>query len=159
MAEATKGWRDIVASSLDWEQAHVKLEHALDGLPAQLRGVRPEGLPHSVWELLEHIRLAQADLADFMEDPHYQAAEWPAGYWPAGPEPTDAEWDGAVAAIARDRARLQALATKPELDLTARIPWGEGQNYLRTLLVALDHESYHVGEIVLTRRALGAWKG
>lgn len=158
MAAETEGWRDIVASSLDWEQAHLKLDHALADLPAELRGVRPAGLPHSVWELLGHIRLTQADLADFMDDPAYEEPRWPEGYWPSGPEPTEAEWDDALAAIAADRGRLQALATRPGLDLTARIPKGSGQTYLRTLLVALDHESYHVGQIVLTRRLLGAWK-
>ncbi len=159
MSEEIAGWQKIVASALDWEQAHVNLEHALDGLPARLRGTRPDRLPHSVWELVQHIRLAAVDLADFMEDRDYTAPEWPAGYWPPNPEPSDAEWDEALAAITGERARLQAIANRPGLDLTARIPWGEGQTYLRTLLVALDHEAYHVGQIVLVRQALGAWKG
>lgn len=160
MAQETAGWREIVAGALDWEQAHVKLENALEGLPPELRGVRPQGIPHSVWELVQHIRLAAVDLADFMDDPDYHhELEWPAGYWPARPEPSEAEWNDALAVIARERTRMQGLATRPGLDLAARIPWGDGQTYLRTLLVALDHEAYHVGQIVLVRKALGAWKG
>lgn len=151
-------WRAIVASSLDWEQAHASLESAIADFPSELRGRRPSGYPHSAWELVEHIRLAQEDLADFMESPSYAARKWPEGYWPSSPAPpTAAAWDESVAAIERDRKRLQSLATRADLDLTARIPNGSGQTYLRTILVALDHAAYHIGQIVAVRRLLGAW--
>lgn len=156
----TETWRTIVASSLDWHQAHATFEHAVAGLSAALRGRRPERYPHSAWELLEHIRFTQADLVDFMENASYSAPPWPEGYWPSTPAPpTAAAWDESIAAVQRDRDRLKAIATRPSLDLTTSIPWGEGQTYLRTILVAVDHTAYHVGQLIAVRRLLGAWPG
>jgi len=150
-------WRNIVADALDAREAHATLEHATADLAPELRGRRPAGLPHSPWELLEHVRLAQADLLAYLADPGYQAPAWPDGYWPPTPQPSgDAAWDDAVAAVVAGRERLKALLRELP-DPTAAIPWGAGHSYLRTILVALDHEAYHVGQIVLVRRLLGAW--
>ena len=159
MAEdATERWRAIVASALDWREAHTPIDAAASDLPAPLRARRPVGLPYSPWELVEHIRRTQADLLDFMVNAGYTAPAWPADYWPAtSAPPTDAAWEESLAAIREDRARLQELARRPDLDLTARIPWGEGQTYLRTILVAVDHTAYHVGQLVAVRRLLAAW--
>lgn len=152
--------RSILAAALGWREARVGFEAAVADLPPALRGRRPEGYPHSPWELLEHVRLAQADLVAFMEDPSYVAPPWPEGYWPPSPAPSSGDaWDASVAAVLADRERLQAIAKRPTLELGARIPWGDGQTYLRTLLVALDHASYHVGQLVAVRRLLGAWAG
>lgn len=157
-AHASEGWRAIVASGLGWQEAHASFDAAVAGLPATLRGRRPDGLPHSPWELLEHVRLTQADLVAFMANPAYAAPAWPDDYWPPEPAPPSAAaWDASIAAVRADRARLEALATHEVPDLTARIPWGEGQTFLRTILVALDHTAYHVGQLVLVRRLLGAW--
>lgn len=150
--------RTIIASALDWQEAHVGFEHAVAGLPEDLRGRRPERYPHSPWELVEHVRLTQADLVAFMEDAGYTAPSWPEGYWPDGPAPpTRASWDEAVAAVRTDRERLRTLATRPSVDLGAKIPWGDGQTYGRTILVAVDHTAYHVGQLVAVRRLLAAW--
>ncbi len=152
-------WRKIVASSLGWGQAHATLAAAVDRLPVALRGQRPKGLPHCAWELLEHIRRTQADLVDFMTNPNYVAREWPKDYWPASPvPPSPRAWNETLRAIEHDRATIAKLATKPSLDLTKQIPWGDGQTYLRTILVAQDHESYHTAQIIFVRRLLGAWK-
>jgi uncharacterized damage-inducible protein DinB len=150
-------WRPIVAAALDAREAHVPFDRAVADLPPDLRGRRPEGLPHSAWELVEHVRIAQADLIAYLEDPAYAAPDWPDGYWPPSAEPATAEaWDEAIAAVAAGRARLKALLLElPEP--TAPIPWGGAHTFLRTILVALDHEAYHVGQIVLVRRLLGAW--
>lgn len=164
MATAKKGerstsWRKIVASSLGWGQAHATLEAAVDRLPVALRGKRPKGSPHSAWELLEHIRRTQADLAEFMTNPKYVAKEWPRDYWPTSPvPPSPRAWTECLAAIKADRRRIARITMKPSLDLTRQIPWGEGQTYLRTILVAQDHESYHTAQIIFVRRLLGAWK-
>lgn len=156
----TQPWQTIVASALDWEQAHASLESAAANLPVDLRGYRPDRFPHSAWELLEHIRLTQADLAEFMENPEYAEPKWPGDYWPASPAPpTATAWEETLAAIRKDLARLQAIATNPTLDLTMKIPWGHGQTYLRTILVAVDHTAYHVGQLIAVRRLLGAWPG
>lgn len=153
------GWRGIVASSLDWEQAHAKLDTALDGLPVELRGRRADNFPHSVWELTEHIRITQHDLLEFCTDPKYEELKWPDDYWPSSPAPaSDAAWTATIDAIHRDAAALAAFTRDESRDLTAKIPHGSGQTYLRTVLVAVDHTSYHVGQIVAVRRLLGAWK-
>jgi hypothetical protein len=154
-----EAWKAIVASSLDWEEAHLGLESALKGLPAALRGSRPEGLPHSPWELVEHIRIAQHDLLDFCRNPNYRhELDWPDDYWPPASEsPSDAAWEKSIAQLETDRDALKQFLTEPGRDLSAKIPHGTGQTYLRTFLVAADHAAYHLGELVAVRRLLGAW--
>lgn len=150
--------RTIVASSLDWQEAHATFDAAVADFPTDLRGRRPEVFPHSAWELIEHIRLAQEDLADFMETANYRVMKWPDDYWPAAPAPSsDQAWHECVAAVRRDRDRIKHIAMRSTIDLTAKIPWGTGQTYLRTILVAVDHAAYHVGQVIAVRRMLGAW--
>jgi len=152
-------WREIVASALDWEQAHVGLDKALEGLPKELRGRRPDGVPHSVWEQLFHMRRAQHDLLDFCTNPGYEhTLKWPDDYWPSSPAPeSEKAWNECIAAIHEDRAELKRWTVEADVDLTAKIPHGSGQTYLRTVLVAVDHAAYHVAQIVLTRKMMGAW--
>ena len=159
--DSSERWKEIVASSLDWNQAHLSLENAVDGIPAELRGRRPDGLPHSPWELLEHIRIAQHDLLDFCSNPEYEhEMSWPDDYWPVPrPSISDEEWANSLAEIRKDREALKELTTQSGRDLTEKIPKGTGQTYLRTILVALDHASYHTGELLAVRRLLGAWPG
>jgi uncharacterized damage-inducible protein DinB len=156
---ATKDWSAIVASSLDWEQAHATLENAVKGLAPSLQGVRPAGYPHSPWELLDHIRITQRDLLDFCQNPDYEEKlEWPKDYWPPTPAPlTASAWEQTIADYRRDREALAKFTNESKIDLTEKIPHGTGQTYLRTILVAVDHASYHVGQIVSVRRLLGAW--
>jgi uncharacterized damage-inducible protein DinB len=153
-------WQSIVASALDWEQAHASLEHAIEGLAPELRGRRPDAFPHSAWELLEHIRITQLDLLEFCRNANYQELKWPDQYWPDTPAPrADKDWDECVAGIRRDRDAFKRFTEEPGRDLTAKIPHRTGQTYLRTVLVAVDHTSYHVGQIIAVRRLLGAWPG
>lgn len=152
-------WAAIVASSLTWEQAHASLDSAVKSMPAELRARRPADLPHSVWELVEHIRITQRDLLDFCANPDYEETmKWPDDYWPrATASVTDAEWKASLETIRADAVGLGEFAKKNAATLTERIPHGTGQTYLRTVLVAVDHTSYHAGQIVLVRRLLGAW--
>jgi hypothetical protein len=154
-----KDWRTIVASSLGWEEGHASLDSAVKGLAPALRGKRPEGYPHSPWELVEHIRITQRDLLDFCRDPDYvEKLEWPRDYWPTSPEPlSTAAWDKTIADYKSDREAFARFVTETDVDLTARIPHGKGQTYLRSILLAVDHASYHVGQLVSVRRLLGAW--
>ncbi len=133
----------------------------MKGLPAALRGERPAGYPHSVWELLEHIRITQHDLLDFCQNPDYEEKlAWPRDYWPITPAPLSEDaWDKSIADYQRDREALARFTTDSKIDLTAKILRGTGQTYLRTILVAVDHASYHVGQIISVRRLLGAWPG
>jgi hypothetical protein len=149
--------RSIIAAAIDSREAHVPFDLAVADLPEALRGRRPADYPHSPWELLEHIRLAQADLVAFMDDPDYSAPHWPEEYWPPSPvPPSPTAWTETVAAVRRGRDRLRAIAAQTP-DLTSAIPWGGGKTYLRTLLLAADHTAYHIGQIVSVRRMLGAW--
>jgi len=151
--------REQLARLLSWSDAHVSLDEAVAELPPELRGRTPPGLPYSPWQLLEHLRLAQRDILDFCVNPKYKELRWPDDYWPAGAAPpSDAAWDESLEGFRRDRAALQALARDPELRLTDPIPHRNGQTYLRELVLAADHTAYHVGQLVVVRRLLGAWK-
>lgn len=155
---ATERWRGIVASSLDWEQAHLRFEKAVEDLAAGLRDKRPSGLPHSVWEQVEHIRRTQLDLLEFCRNDDYKEPKWPDDYWPSTPAPANERaWQESLANIRNDREAFARWTVESSLDLTRKIPHGTGQTYLRTVLVAVDHTAYHVGQIVLIRRLLGAW--
>lgn len=150
--------RAQLASALAWRDAHADFDRAVGGLPPELRGRRPEGLPYSPWQLLEHLRITQRDILDFCNNPAYVELRWPDDYWPPTAEPpTPAAWDESVAAFRRDRKTLQLLAADPGVDLIGAIPHGKGQTYLRELVLVIDHNSYHVGELVAVRRLLGAW--
>jgi hypothetical protein len=150
--------REHLAKLLSWEDAHVTFDAAVADLPAALRGVPPAGLPYSAWQLLEHLRITQGDILDFCRNPAYAELSWPDDYWPTSIAPSSsAAWDDSVRQFQDDRAALQHLARDPAIDLEARIPHGTGQTYLRELLLAADHAAYHLGELIVVRRLLGAW--
>ena len=151
--------RDQVAKCLDWESAHVGFDTAVKGIPLPLRGIVPKGLPYSAWQLVEHLRIAQADILEFCVNAKYEEKKWPDDYWPRSPRPSSgATWTKSIAAFTRDRKKLQKLTMNTEVDLFATIPHGTGQTYLRELLLIADHTAYHVGQIIVLRRALGIWK-
>ncbi|HEV7366183.1 MAG TPA: DinB family protein [Gemmatimonadales bacterium] len=152
--------RATMARFLDWEDAHAGFEKVVAGLAPALQGKAPSGLPYSPWQLLEHIRLTQHDILEFCQNPDYEELDWPADYWPKSAAPPSAgAWDKSVAAVRRDREELKRLTLDPSIDLLAKIPAGDGQTYLRELLLVADHTAYHLGELVVVRRALGAWPG
>ena len=151
--------RAQLAGLLDWEEAHVGFDKALDGIPVDKRGARAIGFEHSPWQLLEHMRLAQDDILDFCVNARYEhKLKWPDDYWPGPTPPSDAAWQASIASFTRSRERLKALARDVE-DMTAKVPTGKGnQTYLRALLLVADHTAYHVGQLIAVRRALGIWK-
>jgi DinB superfamily len=155
----TKTLREQLAKVLSWEEAHVGFDAAVAGLPAKLRGTAPADLPYSPWQLVEHLRITQHDILDFCRNPNYKEMSWPADYWPRQAEPgSDSAWNASIEQFRRDRSDLEALARDPAIDLEARIPHGTGQTYLRELLLVADHTAYHIGELIVVRRLLGAWK-
>jgi uncharacterized damage-inducible protein DinB len=127
-------------------------------MPAELQGAKPDGSAHSPWELLEHLRIAQDDILDFCRNAEYRERNWPDEYWPPSPAPPDAEaWARSADAFRRDREDLKRLALDPSIELFAAIPHGTGQTYLRELLLVIDHNSYHLGQLVSLRIQLGCW--
>jgi hypothetical protein len=154
-----KRLREHLTNLLSGRGAHVDWKAAFDGIPPKLRGVRPSGMPRSLWELLEHLRIAQWDILEFSRDPKHVSPAWPAGCWPESPEPPNAKaWEKSLKLSARDLAAMKKLTANRKTDLFARIPHGTGQTILREALLIADHNAYHLGQVVSIRRLLGAWK-
>ena len=150
--------REHVLNLLREGHAHATFEQAVKNLPVELRGKVPKGAEHSPWQLLEHLRLAQLDILDFSRNANYQALKWPDDYWPKEKAPADEKaWDKSVRAFKRDLKAMCALVEDPKTDLFAKIPHGDGQTILREALLMADHNAYHVGQLVLVRKMLGAW--
>lgn len=150
--------RDQLAQLLNWEDAHASFDAAVADFPPALRGKVPEGLPYSPWQLLEHMRISQHDILEFCRNPKHPELSWPSDYWPRSAAPPSASaWDDSVRRFQEDRAALQRIARDPATRLEERIPHGKGQTYLRELVLAADHTAYHVGELIVVRRLLGAW--
>lgn len=151
--------RDQLVEFLRKGNAHVDLFSALKDFPENLYGKKPDGAPHSAWQLLEHIRFTLNDLLTFSTDPDYVAPKWPDAYWPEHAAPENAAaWKTSVKALTADLGAFEKLIQNPDSNLYARIPWGEGQTLLREALLAIDHTSYHVGQLVMVRKQLQAWK-
>jgi uncharacterized damage-inducible protein DinB len=142
---------------LDWEDAHVSFDTAVEGVPPAIRGIVPEGLRHSLWQLIEHLRLAQLDILEFCRNPDYVEPSLDEYWPPTAAPPSEDAWEQSIAAFRRDLEQLKQLAADTTLDLFGRIPHGRGQTYLRELLLVADHNAYHVGQLVAVRRSLGAW--
>jgi len=138
--------------------AHVHFMDAIEGFPEAKRGAFIAELPHTGWQLLEHVRIAQWDILEFSRNPKHVSPGFPEGYWPKTPvPPDDAAWVKSVEGFQRDLLDMIALVKNPKTSLYARIPHGEGQTILREALLLADHNSYHLGQLVDLRRALGAW--
>ncbi len=135
-----------------------RLTDAIKGIPPKLRGKKPNGLPHSCWSLLEHLRLAQRDILEFSRNKKHVSPDWPSGYWPSSDAaPSNAAWNASIQNFRKDLKAMQALVANPKTDLFARIPWGDGQTILREALLLADHNAYHIGQILDVRRLIGAW--
>jgi hypothetical protein len=150
--------REQVINILRGGHAHVTLEDAVKNFPAKLRGAKPKGAEHSAWELIEHLRIAQWDILEFSRDAKHVSPKWPEGYWPKSSKPaSDAAWKKSISSIKKSLLAMLKLVENPKTDLYAKIPHGSGQNILREALLVADHNAYHIGQIVLLRRLIGAW--
>ena len=151
--------RERLVYLLEGRGAHVSFDEATRDFPPDRAGERPDGCPHSPWELLEHMRLAQRDILDFCLDEAYEAPDWPADYWPeTSAPPSEAAWHESRTQFGEDRQALLRLVEDASVDLFARVPAGEEQQtFLREALLVADHNAYHLGQLVLVRRLLGLW--
>jgi uncharacterized damage-inducible protein DinB len=150
--------RDHLTELLRGGHAHATFKQALDKLPAELRGKKAPRAPYTIWQLLEHMRIAQWDILEFSRNPKHVSPKWPEGYWPDGSSPAnEPAWDKSVRSFRRDADAMIELVCDESNDLFAPLPHGTGQTLLREALLLADHNSYHLGQIVVVRRLLGAW--
>jgi DinB superfamily len=157
--DTDKSLREHLVKLLQGGEAHATFDDAVKNMPTALQGKTPKGAEHSPWQVLEHLRIAQWDILEFAIDPKHKSPKWPDEYWPKDPEPPDDEaWAQSVKSFHADMKRFIALLNDKSTDLFAKIPHGDGQTILRQELLAADHNAYHLGELVLLRRLLDAWK-
>jgi hypothetical protein len=155
-----KALRSHVLELLKGGHAHADLDSALADFPAKLRGQKPKGSEHTAWQLLEHIRIALWDILEFSRNAKHVSPKWPEGYWPkTEAPPSAAAWNTSIRKVRADQKAIEKLVASKTTDLFAPIPHGTGQTFLREALLAADHNAYHIGQLVLLRRLLGAWKG
>jgi len=139
--------------------AHIDFDGAVADFPSNLRGKKPKGAPHTAWQLLEHLRIAQWDILEFSRNAKHVSPKWPDGYWPkTEAPPSPAAWNNSIRSFRSDLKAMARLIADKKKDLFARIPHGDGQTLLREALLVADHNAYHIGQLVLLRRLLGAWK-
>lgn len=159
MKESPEPLRAQLVRILDWEEAHIGFDKVVDGIPEDQQAAQAEGFEHTLWQLLEHLRLGQHDILDFCVNAHYvHAMKWPDDYWPSPAPPSAAAWNQSVKTFKADRETLKTLVLDTSVDLFAHVPTGKGpQTYLRAILLIADHNAYHLGQLVAVRRALGIW--
>jgi uncharacterized damage-inducible protein DinB len=152
--------RQHLLDLLRGRNAHADFDTVLADFPSRLRGVKPPAAPHTGWQLLEHMRIAQWDILEFSRDAKHKSPGWPEGYWPkTETPPSAASWNNSLRSFRADLKAMAKLVADKKTDLFARIPNGSGQTILREALLIADHNSYHLGQIVILRRLLGVWKG
>ena len=149
--------RNHVVELLKGGHAHATFESAVRDFPAELRGKKVKGAPYTAWQLLEHIRIALWDILEFTRNPRHISPKWPEGYWPEKAAPADGAWEKSVRRVRADMKAMEKLVLDPASDLLKPFAHGEGQTLLREALLVADHNAYHVGQLVMLRRLLGAW--
>jgi hypothetical protein len=152
-----KALREHVLYLLEGGGAHVKFDEVIAGIPPKVRGKKAAGLPHSLWMLLEHLRIAQWDILEFSRNAKHASPKWPEGYWPRTEAPSTAAWNASIKKFRQNLKAMQDLVKNPKTDLFAPIPWGDSHTILREALLLADHNAYHLGQMLDARRLLGAW--
>jgi hypothetical protein len=152
----SNAFRKELITLLTEDHAHAGFDVAVKDFPAGSRGERPHGLPHSAWQLVEHLRIAQWDIVEYALNARHKSPEFPEGYWPKAPEPPDAKvWEKSLASFRADRKKLVAALEKA--DLLAPIEHANGQSLASKTILLIDHNAYHLGQLLLLRRLLGIW--
>lgn len=150
--------RRQLAELLDGVGAHMPFEEATAGFPNDAINVRAPNVDYTPWHLVEHLRLTQADILNYVTNPEYVELDWPADYWPDRDAiATRAEFDATIGAFIADKAALRALIMDPARDLLAVIPGTPGHTLLREVRIDADHNAYHVGEFAILRQVMGTW--
>jgi len=159
MAVDNRELREQLVELIRGGSAHVDVKSALADFPADKRGIKPDGAPYNAWQLLWHMNFTLHDLLEFCTNPKYLTPKWPDDYWPKDEQPpSETAWDATVRSVEADLAAFEEMAMDPAQNMYATIPWGDGQTVLREVLLAADHNSYHLGQIVLLKKQLEASK-
>lgn len=155
---STKTIRDLILEQLEGKNAHVDFDQAIQGLTYKQTGIKVEGIPHTIWELIEHIRIGQDDILEFCKNPDYEEIDWPEDYWPESSQPeSKEELETSIQAVRDGLEEMRDLVRDQENDLQAVFPHGDGQTLFREAMLIVDHNAYHIGQIVQIRRLLGSW--
>jgi len=150
--------RELLLEQLSGKNAHVDFERATDGLGLEEVSKKPDSFPHTIWELVEHIRIAQHDIVAFSQSADYQSPSWPEEYWPKSEKPqNELQWKESVAAVKNDHQIMVQMVKNKENDLLKTIPHGDGQTLFREAMLIVDHNAYHIGQIVQMRKVMGLW--
>ena len=145
--------RQRLVYTLQGKGAHLDYKSVLVDFPAKYRGKTFPGLPYTAWQLLEHLRIAQWDILEFSKDEKHVSPKWPEGYWPPETSPPDEQaWDNSVQRFLTDLKSMQELVSDPDNNLYQKIPHGNGQNILREAILVIDHNAYHLGQLVMLRK-------
>ena len=147
--------RDQLIAQLEGGQAYLPVADIFEGFPIEQAGVRIDGIRHTPWELLEHLRIAQWDILFFTLDPKHVTPTWPQEHWPTAEAPaSDEDWNISVSVFLSELDQVKALARDPKTPLFEKIPHGSGQTYLREILLVADHNAHHLGQLLMLRRAV-----
>jgi len=151
--------REHLIDLLEGGNAHTDFEGAVSGLSSEMRGAKADNFPYTIWELVEHLRMAQHDIVEFSRNPEYESPSWPEGYWPESEKPADEQqWKESLQAVRRDHRDMIDMVSDSDLDLFQPFPHGTGQTLMREAMLVADHNAYHIGQIILLRKLLGVWK-
>jgi DinB family protein len=150
--------REQLRALLQGGDAHMTFEAAVANFPREHMNTKPPNVPYTPWQLLEHIRMAQWDILEFIRNPQYVSPTWPEGFWFAeGVQADETAWEKTLASLRADLHSLLEMVADPKVNLYTPIPHGEGQNILREILVVADHNAYHIGEFAALRQVMGTW--
>jgi hypothetical protein len=151
--------RNELLNYLEKPHTHGTFSHIIKDFPKKLMNEKPAGLPYSFWQMLEHIRISQFDMIDFIRNPNYKELEWPKDYWPGDNEKADTKmWNESVKKYHEDIEALKKIINDPKTDFFIPIPHGTGQTILKEVIQIIDHASYHLGQFLVMRRLAGEWE-
>lgn len=158
MDEVQQQIRQHLIEYLEGKHAHASIDDALQDFPLGIINSKPENCPHTFWQIIEHIRLTQNDIVDFIVNPNYIERKWPQDYWPKPEQAANEQtWNWSVSELKNDYQRLKGIVQDPKIDLLKTIPHGTGQTIFREVILVIDHNSYHIGQFILMRKMLGKW--
>jgi hypothetical protein len=144
----------MIVDAMSGHHAHIDLDAVVDDFPVELRGAKPSGVPHTAWELLEHMRIAQWDILEFSRNPRHKSPKWPDEYWPKSAAPaSDDAWNKSVESFREDAKGLALLVQNSE-HLLRPLEHGQGQTLLREALLVANHNSYHLGQLEFLKKLL-----